>query len=87
MLVGDGEPDDRLWPALADGGLDLVDLLELMDRDGVEAVQPLAPSLHPSSALPLVQAAKQMPPSRRTGLSGAYDGRLLPGKLLVEWTS
>jgi hypothetical protein len=58
-----------------------------MERDGVEAVQPLAPSLHPSSALPLVQAAKQMPPSRRTGLAGAYDGRLLPGKLLVEWTS
>ena len=42
------------------------------------------PSLHPSSALPLVQAAKQMPPSRQAGLAVAYAGRLLPGKLPVE---
>jgi hypothetical protein len=85
--VGDGEPDDLLWPAPGGGRLDLVDppLLELMERDGVAAVQRALAAQGPPLAL--VQAVKQVPPSKLTGLAVAYDGRLLPGKLLVGWMS
>jgi hypothetical protein len=56
-----------------------------MERDGVAAVQRALAAQGPPLAL--VQAVKQVPPSKLTGLAVAYDGRLLPGKLLVGWMS
>jgi hypothetical protein len=65
-------------------------LADANDKPVTDLTDTLKVAVTTGSAEPLhlaVEVGERVRPSRRPGLAVVYDGRLLPGKLLVGWTS